>query len=263
MQRVARLVEEAPVVGQPALRPRDEVDDGGRVGGDHARPRRLLRAIVEVGADVRVAGQVEAEVAQRGEAHLDPALLRIRVGERGQPADVGRVKGRRRRRSVRSQQAVEPAIAQLDVGVLDQCAALGDHIGQLAQRDALVFLAAENGILDSGQLRLHGLRRTTDLEPPLVHRRRGVGVDLAQLLAICVFVEHRELRVGVPQRHALSAVVDADRQQLVLYLVLHVDEIAREQAPLAALPESVEPLVLGVVALRVLGGLSARRADPA
>ena len=198
VQRVAGLVEEAPVVGQPALRPRDQVDDGGRVRRDHARPRRLLRAIVEVGADVRVTCQVEAEVAERGEAYLDTALLRIRVGERRQPPDVGGVKGGRRRRSVRPQQAVEPAIAQLDVGVLDQRAALGDHIGQLAQRDALVLLAAENGILDSGQLHLHGVRRTSDLEPPLVHRRRGVGVDLAQLLAIGVFVEHRELRVGVP-----------------------------------------------------------------
>ena len=77
-------------------------------------------------------------------------------------------------------------------------------------------------------------------------------MDLAQLLALVVRVEHGELRLGVPQRHLLTAVLDADRQQLVLHLVLEVDELACEQAALARLPEAMQSLALYVVLLPVL-----------
>jgi hypothetical protein len=61
VQGVTGLVEERLVVVQSALRTRDEVHDLRRVGRDHARPRRLLRPVVEVEPDVSVRGEVEAE----------------------------------------------------------------------------------------------------------------------------------------------------------------------------------------------------------
>ena len=70
VQRVACLVEEALVVGEPALRPGDEVDDERRIGWDHARPWSLLRAVLEIGADVLVVREIEAELRQRREADL-------------------------------------------------------------------------------------------------------------------------------------------------------------------------------------------------
>ncbi len=43
------------------------------------------------------------------------------------------------------------------------------------------------------------------------------------------------------------------REQLVLHLVLHLDEIAREQTAFATLTQTVEALALGVVRLGILG----------
>ena len=161
--------------------------------------------------------------------------------------------GRRRRRSVRPQQAIEPAIAQLEVPVLDESAAVRNDLGELPERYALLVLATEHGVLDSGEFGAYHLGRTADVEPLLVHRRRRVGVDLAQLLPVRVLVEDREFRVGVAQRHALAAEVDANGQQLVLDLVLHVDEVACEQAPFTALAQAVEALPLRLLGRRDLG----------
>ena len=61
---VTRLVEEGLVVVQAPLGARDQMDDVRRVGGDHTGARRLLRPIVEVELDPRVAGQVEAEACE-------------------------------------------------------------------------------------------------------------------------------------------------------------------------------------------------------
>ncbi len=50
---VPRLVEKRLVVGETSLRARDQVDDLGSVGCDHAGSRALLRPVLEVEADVR------------------------------------------------------------------------------------------------------------------------------------------------------------------------------------------------------------------
>ena len=78
VERVAGLVQERLVVVQPTLRARDQVDDLRRIGRDHAGARRLLRPVVEVGPDVRVGGEVEAERLQRLEADVGRALLACR-----------------------------------------------------------------------------------------------------------------------------------------------------------------------------------------
>src|SRR5687768_17638335 len=50
---------------QSTLGSRDQVDDLRRIGCDHAGPRRLLRAVVEIEANVPVRGQIEAERRER------------------------------------------------------------------------------------------------------------------------------------------------------------------------------------------------------
>ena len=77
-------------------------------------------------------------------------------------------------------------------------------------------------------------------------------MDLPQLLPLVVRVEDGELRLGVTQRHLLTAVLDTDRQELVLHLVLEMDELTREQAALARLPQPMKTLTLDGVALFVL-----------
>ena len=90
VQRVAGLVHERLVVGEAALRARDQVHDLRRVRRDHAGARVLLRPVLEVEADVRDRCHVEAERASRREADVDRALLRIRRLERRQPAQIVR-----------------------------------------------------------------------------------------------------------------------------------------------------------------------------
>ena len=252
VERVACLVEKALVVRQPALRPGDEVDDRRRIGWDDTRTRRLLRAVLEVGADVLVAREIEAELGQRREANFCRPLLRVDVAKRRQPAYVCGVVRGWPRRALGAKDAVEPPLAHLHEGVLDERATVGEHLGELPERDALVVLGALDGIGDAAQLRPHLLRLPRDAETPLVHRRGRIGVDLAQLLALVVRVEDGELRLGVTQRHLLAAVLDTDRQELVLNLILEMDELACEQAALARLPQPMKTLTLDGVALVVL-----------
>ncbi len=82
VEGVPRLVEEALVIVQTALGARDEMDDGGRIGGDDAGARVLLRAVLEVEPDVLVGGEIEAEPRQRLEADRHRALLRVDGRER-------------------------------------------------------------------------------------------------------------------------------------------------------------------------------------
>ncbi len=115
VESVTGFVQEPLVVLQAALRAGDEVDDRGRVGRDHGRARRLLRAVLEVDLDVGVRLEVEAELAQRRQADVGRPLLRVRVGERGEAVDVGCVVRRRLRWAVSAEEAVEPARAHVVV----------------------------------------------------------------------------------------------------------------------------------------------------
>ena len=94
VQGVPGLVQERLVVGEAALGASDQVDDAGRVGGDDARPGVLLRAIVEVEPDPLVGVEVETELRQRRQADRHRPLLRVGVGQRREPSDVGDVSGR-------------------------------------------------------------------------------------------------------------------------------------------------------------------------
>ena len=109
VERVARLVQEVLVVLESALGARDQVHDRRGVGGDDARSRRLLRAVLEVGADVPVLLEVAAERAKRLDADPGGTLLRVDVGQRGEPEEVRGVVRGRPRRTARTEQAVEPA----------------------------------------------------------------------------------------------------------------------------------------------------------
>ena len=83
VERVPGLVQERLVVVQPALRPRDQVDDGRRIGGDHARARRLLRTVVEVRLDVRVGREVEADRLQASARQTSVARSFVYVASSG------------------------------------------------------------------------------------------------------------------------------------------------------------------------------------
>ena len=86
--------------------------------------------------------------------------------------------------------------------------------------------------------------------------RARVGLYVAELLAILVDGQHRELRLRRAKRHLLALERDAGREQLVLELVVALDELVREQAALARLPQPEEPLAL--VDARALLGLVQR-----
>ena len=147
VERVAGLVQERLVVVQPALRARDQVDDRRRVGRDHAGPRRLLRPVVEVGPDVRVAGEVEAELLQRLEADVGRALLRVRRLERREPAHVRHVVRPRLVVALRPEHALEPRLAQAQVRLArTRRPPRPSAVGQRAQRDPLLLLVARDRV---------------------------------------------------------------------------------------------------------------------
>src|SRR5919201_5069710 len=111
------LVQEGLVVVQPALRARDQVDDLRRVGRDDTCTGRLLRTIVEVELDVRIALRVEAEPRERVDAHGNRALLRVDALERREAPEVGDVRGARDRLALRAEQTLGPALVQVRVDV--------------------------------------------------------------------------------------------------------------------------------------------------
>src|SRR5947207_9697187 len=92
---MTRLVEEGLVVVKAPLRAGDQVDDRRRIGRDHARPRRLLRPVVEIEPDAWCLVELEAGALQGVEAALDRALLRLRRLERWTPPQEGYMAGRR------------------------------------------------------------------------------------------------------------------------------------------------------------------------
>ena len=113
MERVARLVHERLVVGEAALRARDQVDDLRRVGRDHARARVLLRPVLEVEADVRDRRQVEAERpnASRGRPRPSaPSCTSTRAAT--DAADSARARSSARSSRSGPEQPLEPALAQ-------------------------------------------------------------------------------------------------------------------------------------------------------
>ena len=248
VERVPGLVQEGLVVVEAALGAGDQVDDARRVGGDHAGARRLLRPVVEVEADVRLVREVEAEVGQRREADLGRALLRVGRLERREPAHPGDVVRRRNVLALGAEQLLEPALAQPGEGLGGGVARLLQRARELAQRDPLLLLVARDGIRLAGEDGGELLAGGDQLEPLVVEGGGRLGLEDAELLAVGVGRQHRELRLRRPERERLAVEVDPGGEDPVLERVLARRELGGDDAGLAGLAQAVEALALVAVA---------------
>ena len=211
VERVAGLVQERLVVVQPALRARDQVDDLRRVGRDHAGARRLLRPVVEVELDVRLLLEIEAELRER--VHADsgppapwcrsPRAARAGAGRR-RATSVGTVLALRRRAAARAS-----GLAQL-ARRASVAASLASARARSSSRSEMPFSSSvrSTGSSISLDVRLQLLARAQHLEPLVVERRRDLVGEPAELVAVAVAGQHRELRLGRPQRQLLALELD-------------------------------------------------------
>ena len=105
-------------------------------------------------------------------------------------------------------------------------------------------------------------RASSSVAPVGVERGRLGALELAELLAVGVRVEHREPRLRRAQRHLLAAERDARAEDRVLERVLLLGELGGDDAGLARLPQPVEPLALVAAArcLRLAQRVDLRRA---
>jgi hypothetical protein len=252
VKRVAGLVQEGLVVVEPALGACDQVDDVRRVRGDHAGARRLLRAVLDVEVDLRVVREVEAQLRQRVEADVNGLVLRVRLRERRQPPQVRDVVRGRDLGALRAEEPFEPALAELLVGLLRLVARLRQHGGQLTERDALLVLAAGDGVVDARKIGGEVLLRAEQVAPVVVEARGRVAVQAPELLSVGVVAEHREVRLRGAERQLVAAEVDACGEDRVLELVLALGELRGHDARLALLPQAVDafPLFARSVFLR-------------
>ena len=116
--------------------------------------------------------------------------------------------------------------------------------GQLAQRDPLLLLVALDRVGDAGQLRGELLLGGEQLEPVGVEARARLRLELAELLAIAIGRQHRELCLRVRGAAFPAPECDPLGEQPVLELVLALDELRRDEAGLARLAQAVEQLAL-------------------
>ena len=244
VERVTGFVQEGLVVVEAALGARDQVDDVRRVGSDHACARRLLRAVVQIEPDPGSALDVEPERAERGDADLDRALLRVRLLERGEPAQIARVIRGRHILSLGPEQLVEPALAQRRVHA-GGCPRRGvEDALELVQRDPLLFCVPGDRVGLARELGLERLAGGEQLAAVVVEAGALRVRERAELVAVAVDREHCQLRLGGPQRQLLPAPADPRGQEPVLELVLSRRELGGEDARLARLAEPIEQLAL-------------------
>ena len=83
----------------------------------------------------------------------------------------------------------------------------------------------------------------------LVEAGGCVGLEVAELFAVAVLGQDRELRLRGPERHLLALERDSLGENGVLELVLPLGELAVREAGLARLSEPVEALALVAVGL--------------
>ena len=88
------------------------------------------------------------------------------------------------------------------------------------------------------------LRPPQQLEPVGIEPSALGGLDLAELVAVGVLRQQRQLRLGRPERILLVLEPHARGKQPVLELVLALRGLRRDQAPLARLAQPVQPLAL-------------------
>ena len=249
---MAGLVQEGLVVVEAALGAGDQMDDGGRVGRDHARARALLRPVVEVEPDALVRGQVEADAGERVQADGHAPILRVEVGEGRHPPQVGDVVGGRLGIVLGTEDAVEPLLPHgapdavlLARGLLERC-------GERLEVDVLPRRAPRDRVGLAGEL---GVERLGLLHQPVaraVEARGRIGGEIAELVAAGVVVEDRELRLGRAERQRLAAELDALGEDRVLELVGLVGELADDDSAGCGLAQAVEALAL-FAACAVLG----------
>jgi hypothetical protein len=244
VERVAGLVQERLVVVEAALGARDQVDDARGIGCDHTGAWRLLRAVVQVEADARHLVQVEPDRRQRGDADLDGALLRVRLLERREPAQIARVVRARHLVALRAEQLLEPALAQSVVGACGRTGGRGERTLELLERDPLLLGVARDRVGLAGQLRLQRLARREQLPPVVVEARVRRVRERAELVAIGVAGEDGEPRLRRSQRQLLAAPIDARRQDPVLELVLARGQLPGDQPGLARLAQAIQELAL-------------------
>ena len=231
VERVPGLVQERLVVVEPTLRPRDQVDDPGRVGRDHARPGRLLRPVVEVEPDAGDVLDVEAEPLERLDAHRHAAILRVRALERREPPQVARVVRGRHVVAVRTEQRARTsgrAAArrpwQRPCWPPRARARARAARSPSPRRSARPRRRSPESSASSSSDAVSSARRSS--------LKRGVlgVVELAQLVAVAVAGQDGKLCLCCAERQLLPAPAEADREQPVLR--------ARPPAPPARPPRS-------------------------
>ena len=166
------------------------------------------------------------------------------------------VRARRLRLALGAEQPVEPAVAQRPVGARSRVGCGGEGPLELAQRDRLFLLGTGDRVRLAGELRVQRLPRRDELQPVGV-QARGLGLlQLAELLAVAVGLQHGEARLCGPQRQLVAPEAHPGGEDRVLERVLLLGELARDQAALTGLPQAVEALPLA--ALGAVLGLSER-----
>ena len=240
MERVPGLVEKRLVVGEAALGARDQVDDVGRIRGDHAGARILLRAIFEIEPDVRDRLQLEAQRANGLDADLDGTILRICRLERRQASQPAEVRARGKRGALGPEQPLEPAVTQTRVFVGRVVCRPAQHALELPQRDLLLGLVACDSVAFAGELALEVVTRDEQLPAAVVETRVELPRQGAELLALRVVGQHGEDRLGRVERKLVAVEGEPCREQRVLELVLSLGELGIDDARLAgaAEPES-------------------------
>ncbi len=205
-----------------------------------------------VEADVLVAFQVEAELLQSGHADLDRTLPRVCGLERRQSAHIRAVVRRRRLLTVVPEQAVEPLRAQPRVRLAGIGTRLRQGALELVERHLLLVLAAFDGIGDARELALERLPLREQVEPALVELGVAFRLELPQLLALPVRVEHGEPGLRGTERQLLALPRDAGREDPVLELVVLLGDLRRREAGLTCLTQPKETLALVLVGRFVL-----------
>jgi hypothetical protein len=223
------------------------VHDLGRIRRDDAGARVLLRPVVEVEPDARLACEIEAEVLERLEAHRHGLVLREHVRERRHAPDVGDVSARRLVLPLLTEQPVDPALAEPRPRIRLALGGVRERRGERAQVYPLHVLAPLHRIGFARQIGLELVAAPHEVEPAVVERRRGVGRERPELVARGVLVEERELGLRHAERHGLAAEVDALGEHGVLELVVGLGQLERDEPALARVAQAHEPLALVTV----------------
>ena len=150
-----------------------------------------------------------------------------------------------------AEQLLEPALAQAVVRVGRGAAGRVEHALELVQRDPLLLRVPRDRVGLARELGLERLAGREQLAAVVVEARADGVRERAELVAVAVAGQHRELRLRGAQRQLLAAPVDARGEDPVLELVLPRRELGGDDPRLAGLAQPVEPLAL-VAARRLL-----------